>query len=338
MRERIRKLLRDYELDGIIIVDQFEIIEFFDIQKSYNFLEISPLLLITKDEEYLFVNKYNYEEFKELKEIKIFVTEDIFEGSKKLTKEIKEIIRKKKINRVGVFEDLNLQGVKTIRISNPFIELFTILSDRKIEIMKGCINILKRIYDDIKDKISSEYTEIGIRNLIDILIYEYGAEKRGYPTRIISAKRTSNPNSITEGKKIEFPVIVDFGIITRNIGAGISRTFVQDVNKEFLNNVIELENAVIDYIKPGRICSKIYDYYINTADKMGLKDLVYGSISKPLLPYSKGVYIHPFNENVIQPGSYFHINIELLNPPEFGIKIIDIIAVHDNAINLTKFF
>ncbi len=338
MREEISGLIKDYDLDGIIIIDQYEILEYFNIQKSYNLLEIFPLLLITKNNEYLFLDRFTYEEFKEINQVKIIVTDDLLLGSNKLTKKLNEIIKEEKINRIGVFEKMNIEGVKIIRVPDPFIKKFTLPDKNKVDVLKECIDISNKVYNDLKNELSSKETEIDIRNLIDSLIYKYGAEKRVYPTRVISGKRTSNPNSVTEGFKIEYPLIIDYGIMKKNIGIGISRTFVQDDLKEMLNRAIELENEIINYIKPGRIYSKIYEHYLEIAENMGLKEFIYGSISKPLLPYSKGIYINQFNEDIVQPGSYFHINIELYKPSEFGIKIIDVISVKDLAINLTEFY
>lgn len=338
MREEIKGLIKDYDLDGIIILDQYEILEYFNIQKSYNLLEISPLLLITKNNEYLFLDRFTYEELKGLNQVKMILTDDLLQGSNKLTKKLKEIIKEEKIHKIGVFEKISIEGVKIIRIPNPFVKKFTFLDNNKADVLKECIDISNKVYNDLKNKIFIEETEIDMRNFIDSLIYKYGAEKRVYPTRVISGKRTSNPNSITEGFKIEYPLIIDYGIMKKNIGLGISRTFVQDEFKEILNKAVELETELINYIKPGRIYSKIYEYYFSVAEKMGLKDFIYGSISKPLLPYSKGIYINQHNEDIVQPGSYFHINIELYKPSEFGIKIIDVISVKDVAINLTEFY
>lgn len=338
MIKEIKKLIKEYELDGILIIDQFEVLKLLNVQKSYNFFEFSPLLLITEERDYLFVDRFSFEELKEYKDFNIILTEDIFISSKKLVKIIKEIINKEKIKTLGLFDELTINGVKIKRIPNPFIDSFTILNEEKIKIMKECIDISKKIYEDIKDKISMYETEIDLRNRIDKLIYEYDAEKRAYPTRVISGKRTSNPNSITEGNIIEYPLIIDFGLIKRNIGIGISRTFLNEEYKELLNKAIDIEKEIIDFIKPGRMCSKIYDYYLNISEKMGIKDFLYGPISKPLPPYSKGIYISSHNDTMIQPDSYFQINIELYKPPEFGIKIIDVVEVKDKTTNLTEFY
>ncbi len=75
MIEDLRKFLKDYEIDGIIIKDLFEIIETLCIKRSYNFFEITPILLITEKKIYLFLDRFSYEEMKEVKDVEMVVIE-----------------------------------------------------------------------------------------------------------------------------------------------------------------------------------------------------------------------------------------------------------------------
>jgi len=334
----LRNLIEYNEIDGILLLDQYEVLYTLGVKKSYNLLEINPVLLITDKKSYLISDRFTFEELKGLNDIEyVLIDRNSFNDGLNFAEKLKEVILKERIKKIGVFEEISFDWVKVIHLKNLFLHKFTLIDDERKERLKECIEIGSSVYSSVKENLSKFQKEIELRNFIDELIYENGAEKRAYPTRIVSKKRTSNPYSTTEGNVIEYPLIIDFGLLKGNIGIGISRTFFPDELRDLNEKIMKVREEILNYIKPGRICSKIYEHYLGIMKKIGFKDFIHHSLSKPLLPYSKGLYISPYSNEVIEPGYIFHLNIELYKPDDFGIKFIDVIEIRDKAFNLTDF-
>ena len=345
MREKLRGLIDKYNLDGILIYDLYEILELFNIKKSFNYLEISPFLLITKDELYLIGDIYTIEHIGKIKGVKEFkiLSKQFLEDSMSPVGGFIHLIRNLRIRKLGTFEEIKLPNVETVIIEDPLLEETISPSKKKLKVVKECIEILENVFQKTYPKIKKGLREIELRNSVDKEIYRSGGEKRAYPTRVIFGKKTGNPNSVSDYEKLKpgDPIIIDAGVLKQNIGAELTRTFLLGEPEEELtflySSLIELRKFLIELIKPGRVVSTIYEDYYNLLKMKNLEDCTFGPLSKPLVPAQKGIFISPKGKYIIEPGMTFTIETALFLPGKYGVKIQDVVRVEDKAEVLTSF-
>ena len=339
MIDHLKEILERYELDAIVVEEQYDVLESLSINKPYNFLEIAPLLLITKDKIFLIGDIYTVEEFKKY-EVEIIPIENIeyLDSGMSSFKEMVRLFKRLKVHRVGAFVPMDIPGVETVVVEDIFRESFLIPDARSLKNIKKAARICGEVLKELPDAIRDAEDEIGLRNLVDRMIYDKGGKKRGYPTRVISGKRTSNPLSVTDNHPIRSPIIVDFGVLFGNRGAGFTRTYTFDNRKttEIYNHLVDIRNRLLDYIRPGRVCSAVYKQYLKLLSEAGLERFSYGPISKPILPGRKGIYISPNSTDVFVPGMVLHIDVGLYIPGRFGVRLQDPVIIEERAYTLLK--
>ncbi len=339
MIDLLKKIIERYELDALVIEDQYDVLEALSVNKPYNFLEISPLLIITGDKVFLIGDIYTLEEFKNYRVEKIPVENiEYLNAGMSTFKEMVRLLKRLKVHRAGVFIPMEIPGIETIVVKDVFRDSFSIPDHKSLKNIRKAVQIGKRILKGLPEAIKTSDDEIGLRNLIDRMIYDKGGKKRGYPTRVISGKRTFNPSSVTDNHPIKSPLIVDFGVLVGNRGAGFTRTYTFDNGKiaEVYNQLVEIRDRILEFIRPGRVGSAVYKRYRKLLSEVGLDKYAFGPISRPILPGRKGIYISPESTDVLVPGMVFHIDVGIYIPGKFGVRIQDPVIIEESAINLVS--
>ena len=89
---------------------------------------------------------------------------------------------------------------------------------------------------------------------------ENGASKESFDTIVTSGANSSLPHAIPEAKKLEKPVLIDWGCIFEGYCSDNTRTMVYtERQQEIWDIVAEAHDKAIKAIKPGMKCCDVWD-------------------------------------------------------------------------------
>ena len=85
-----------------------------------------------------------------------------------------------------------------------------------------------------------------------------GSSKPSFETIVASGERSSLPHGTPTGKKIESPVVVDWGAVYKGYASDTTRTIIETENQEeIFNIVLEANKKAVSAIKPGVKTSEV---------------------------------------------------------------------------------
>ncbi|MGC9517188.1 MAG: M24 family metallopeptidase [Methanomicrobiales archaeon] len=326
---QIKNILEELESKNM---DSMLVLKPENITYLANFRPSSFSILILKDEPVLYISKMDFEEVPENIDLNV-------EEFKSLDKVIESLKDKKELI-LGIESSMSVslykKFIKEFEIkTTDLIETYRrIKSKKEVEYIEEAINIAEKSFKATKIE--------GYDNLVaaelNYNMMANGSPKPAFETIVASGKNSSKPHAYVQPKKLENPVLMDWGAIYNNYCSDISRTLVESERQyEILEIVIEAQKEAIKVIKPGIKASYIdkvardvmaeYGFENNfihsTGHGLGLDVHESPSLSRrEELKIEKGMVI------TVEPGLYFE--------GEFGVRIEDDILVKNSAKVLTK--
>ncbi len=168
-----------------------------------------------------------------------------------------------------------------------------------------------------------------------------GADAAAFETIVVSGARGALPHGRPEDKQIEAGdlVTIDFGARYGGYNSDITRTvFVgggkppTDRQREIYSLVQQVQQAGVEAVKPGVVCSSVDKLCRDMFDRAGLGDyFVHG------LGHSLGREVHEFpmlvatDETVIEPGLVLTVEPGLYIGEWGGVRIEDDLYVGENG-------
>ncbi len=232
---KIDTLKRILKSDEMILIDSsFDVLSLLEIDKSYNANEYDMNLLIGKKKVYIICEMLFYPFLKDIKNMNVIKCDSnkYLLNNKTFVYDINIVLQKEKIKKLGLV-NMSLShyynNVKTFGFISPLKALGIVKSENEIKKIRICAVIMKKIIKRIPEYLRIGITDIELRNKIDEMIYEMGAERRFVPTLVGFNSKTIYPTLIGSKLKKEDIVLMDFGVM--NKGMGISITQTQMLNK-----------------------------------------------------------------------------------------------------------
>lgn len=158
---------------------------------------------------------------------------------------------------------------------------------------------------------------------------ENGAQKESFDTIVASGASSSLPHAIPESKKLEKPVLVDWGCIFEGYCSDNTRTMVYtERQQEIWDIVAEAHDKAIKSIKPGIKCCEV--------DKVArdiISDYGYGDNFIHSTGHSLGLDIHEMpgfstrDETIIEEGMVITVEPGIYLQGEFGIRLEDTVSI-----------
>ena len=158
---------------------------------------------------------------------------------------------------------------------------------------------------------------------------ENGASKESFDTIVTSGANSSLPHAIPEDKKLDQPILIDWGCIFEGYCSDNTRTMVySEKQQEIWDIVAESHDKAIKAIKPGMKCCEV--------DKVArdiISDYGYGDKFIHSTGHSLGLDIHetpgfsPRDETIVEKGMVITVEPGIYLEGEFGVRLEDTVAI-----------
>lgn len=183
------------------------------------------------------------------------------------------------------------------------------------------------------DILNNNNTEKEIAFDLVRFMIENGADKESFDTIVTSGASSSLPHAIPEAKRLENPILIDWGAIFEGYCSDNTRTMVYtEAQQEIWDIVAEAHDKAIKAIRPGLKCVDI--------DKVArdiITDYGYGDRFIHSTGHSLGLDIHETpgfsirDETVIENGMVITVEPGIYLEGEFGVRLEDTVAIHKKA-------
>jgi len=311
--------------------------------------------LITNDKNYLFTDsRFTEQAQKESPDYKVITDEPSKKNARILA--LKKIIEKKKIKKIS-FESSSLNYANFKKYSENFnmveflptedlIEQMRMVKNKgEIIKMKKAAQIATESLKELFGKIKPGIREIDIAAELAYIIRKNGAQKEAFDTIVGSGKRSFLPHVKPSEKKInvgEF-IIIDMGANYQNYHSDMTRTIVlgkkKEKQKEIFSIVLEAQQKVLDFLKPGIECKGIDFVARDIIKKRG-----YGKYFRHNLGHGVGLDIHelPYisfkDDTVLSPGMVITIEPGIYLPEIGGVRIEDTVLITEDGYEILTLF
>lgn len=169
-------------------------------------------------------------------------------------------------------------------------------------------------------------------NLVRYMI-DNGASKESFETIVTSGANSSLPHAIPEAKKLERPILIDWGAIFKGYCSDNTRTIVYaESQQEIWDIVAEAHDKAIKSVKVGMKCCEV--------DKVA-RDIIaeygYGDNYIHSTGHSLGLNIHETpgfsarDETVIEKGMVITVEPGIYLEGKFGVRLEDTVIISKKA-------
>lgn len=179
------------------------------------------------------------------------------------------------------------------------------------------------------DILNNECTEKEIAFDLVRYMIENGAFKESFDTIVTSGPNSSLPHAIPQAKRLERPILIDWGAIYEGYCSDNTRTMVYtEFQQEIWDIVAEAHDKAIKAIRPGMKCCEV--------DKVArdiIADYGYGDKFIHSTGHSLGLDIHETpgfslrDETTVEEGMVITVEPGIYLEGEFGVRLEDTIAV-----------
>ena len=165
------------------------------------------------------------------------------------------------------------------------------------------------------------------------LMIENGASKESFDTIVTSGPDSSLPHAIPQDKKLESPILIDWGAIYDGYCSDNTRTMVYtEPQQEIWDIVAEAHDKAIKAIKPGIKCCEVDKVARDIISDYGYEDKFIHSTG-----HSLGLDIHETpgfsmrDETVVEEGMVITVEPGIYLEGELGVRLEDTVSISKRA-------
>ena len=251
-----------------------------------------------------------------------------------------------------MIDELKKEGVKNLAIepSLPFSTYVRFRDDFEID-SKTYIDKQRMIKTPHEIEKITEATEIAQKSFLQLdilnnsatekevafdlvrLMIENGASKESFDTIVTSGADSSLPHAIPQAKKLDQPILIDWGAIYEGYCSDNTRTMVYtERQQEIWDIVAEAHDKAIQAIRQGLKCCEI--------DKVArdiIEDYGYGDKFIHSTGHSLGLDIHETpgfslrDDTIIEEGMVITVEPGIYLEGEFGVRLEDTVSISKRA-------
>lgn len=339
--EKVRKILEENKLDGLLLTSQPNIFYLSGFRSSHAYAVITP-------REKFFLTDSRY--FEKAKEDLIDWQVIKIEGQ--VTKFLKEFFIKTKVKNLGYEKDkvtcyfkekLKSPRYRLKGLVNPLKRIRMVKDEDELQTLKEGIKktdqVFKRVLEKLSQKIGKEeLTELKVRGMIVKEIFEIGASGESFPAIVASGEASAIPHWESSKKSIlkNAPLLIDMGLIWNGYSTDFTRTlFVGKPDKEFMNFYEIVKTAwfkgfekVKAGIKVSEIDKTIREYF----NQKGVAEYFIHATGHGIgieVHEDPRVYHLVDEEVIIEDGMVFTIEPGLYFEKKYGIRLENIVIVEN---------
>ena len=323
----IENILKDLKKDDI---QAYLLTKFTNIEYISNYKPTSFAFCIIKENPIIYASSMDMEIAKNNSTIEV----KEYESMEVMVKELKN----EGIMSLAIEPTLPFSSYEKLRddftiTSKTYIDKQRMIkTPLEIEKITKATDIAQKSFLDL-DILNNSCTEKEIAFDLVRLMIENGADKESFDTIVTSGANSSLPHAIPEVKKLEKPVLIDWGAIFNGYCSDNTRTMVYtEFQHEIWDIVAEAHDKAIKKIKPGLKCVDI--------DKVArdiISDYGYGDKFIHSTGHSLGLDIHENpgfsirDETIIEEGMVITVEPGIYLEGEFGVRLEDTVAIHKKA-------
>lgn len=336
--EALRRVLRDQQLDGLIVTCPQH------WQYFSGFTGTNAVLLMTPGDNLLITDfRYVEQAAREAPGFRVIKPFTLVEDA------VVENITGLGLKRVG-FEDDNLTyraysmysgklvGIELVPLGQALEKIRWVKDPEEIAALKQAADITDKAFDHILNLIRPGIRESEIALEIEYFMKKQGAQKPAFDIIVASGPRGALPHGVASDKKIGAGelVVIDFGAVYKGYHADMTRTVVigkpDRRQQEIYDLVLRAQEKALRVVEPGVRCSEV-----DTAARDVITVAGYGANFGHGLGHSVGLEIHekpgftPRDDTVLEPGMVITVEPGIYLSGWGGVRIEDLIVVTDTG-------
>ncbi|WP_407423007.1 M24 family metallopeptidase [Methanobrevibacter sp.] len=323
----INNILKDMEKDNI---QAYLLTQFTNIQYISNYKPTSFAFCVIKEEPIIYASKMDMEianmnssiEVKEFDKFETMVSELKEEGIKNMAIEPSLVYSTYEKFR----DDFNIESKKYIDNERM------IKSPQEIKNIEKATEIAQTAFKELDVSNRNETEDVLAFDLVRLMI-ENGASSESFDTILVSGASTSLPHAVPQAKKLETPILIDWGSKYNGYCSDNTRTIVYtEKEHEIFDIVKESHDNAIKAIKPGLKCCEIDKVARDIIKEYGFEDKFIHSTG-----HSLGLDIHENpgfsikDDTVIEKGMVITVEPGIYLEGDFGVRLEDTIAVENKG-------
>ena len=345
MKDKIRKILEEKNLDMALITDPYS------LRYYTGFRGGEGVALVTEKSDVLLVDSRYTEAAGKESDFEVIE----FNLKNPLKSCIQDVVKKDNVQRLG-FEDQSIiyadyqryvnfiqddkesEIVEFIPLGDALLIPRQIKTPEEIELLRQAEHIGDLAFDDICGILKPGMTELEVAAELEYSLKKHGAEGLSFDTIAASGVNSSMPHAIPSEKKLEMGdfLTMDFGCRYNGYCSDMTRTVcigkASEEQKKVYDIVLTAQRMVLEQLKPGMLCKDVDRIARNYIAEQG-----YGDYFGHGLGHGVGLYIHEspaFNtrdESVVKPCMIETDEPGIYLPGKFGVRIEDMILITEDG-------
>ena len=214
------------------------------------------------------------------------------------------------------------------------VETFRQIKDRsEVDAIRGAVDAAAKAFEDVRNGLCLDQTEIDIRNEIEYRMRFHGAEEKSFSTIVAAGPRAALPHAVPSSQSISghSMLLIDWGAVVNGYMSDLTRVLVLTPTKKLrvvYETVLKAQLAAIDAIKPGKTGEEI-----DAVARSVIKDAGFGKHFNHGLGHSVGMEIHEDPRfktgyhSVLKPGMVLTVEPGIYLKGWGGVRIEDDVLV-----------
>lgn len=235
---------------------------------------------------------------------------------------------------VSILDIKNALDVNFINGNEILEEIRIIKDEQEIEYLKKAAKLADEVFTDIVKFIRPGIQERDIKNKIEELFMEKGADGLSFNPIVASGPNSSKPHYNEDSRYIQEKdvIILDFGCKYKGLCSDMSRTVfvggVSDEERKIYDIVYRSNEAGEKYAKEGVSAESV-----DKVSRDVIKNAGYGDYFLNRLGHGIGYSVHEApdikgsNNRILEKGMSFSIEPGIYIPGKFGMRIEDIVVI-----------
>ncbi|MDR2967835.1 MAG: aminopeptidase P family protein [Methanobacteriaceae archaeon] len=251
--------------------------------------------------------------------------------------DIVKLLKKEKFKKIAIESSLpvniykKIEGKWDLEIKDFLETERMIKSSDEIDKINKAVAISHKSFKELNilEKREKGTNEWEVAYELGYLMRKNGAQEESFETIVATGSNSSLPHARCENKKLETPILMDWGCKFDGYCSDTSRTIVYSEKQEkIFNIVLEAHDKAIDYIKPGIKVCEVDEIARSIIAEYGYVDNFIHSTGHSLgLDVHEKPTISKKDETILEKNMIITIEPGIYLEGEFGVRIEDMVKV-----------